>query len=74
MIVTATGIIPLSPQSLVLTMVVVKQPVAWKEHCAEYRLEELQKSMDRCTGSCDITEILLKTVLNILNQSINKSI
>ena len=36
-----------------------KQPVAWKEYCAEYWLKELQESMDRCTGHCDITEILL---------------
>ena len=37
-----------------------KQPVAWKEYCAEYWLKELQESMDRCTGRLDITEILLK--------------
>ena len=43
-----------------------KQPVAWREYCVE---KELQESMDRCTGSCDITEILLKMVLNI--ESIN---
>ena len=37
-----------------------KQPVAWKEYCAEYWLKELQKSMDMCTGCHDIhvTEIL----------------
>ena len=49
-----------------------KQPVAWKENCAEYWLKELQESMDRCTGRCDITEILLKTALNTI-QSINQS-
>ena len=27
-----------------------KQPVAWKEYCAQYWLKELQESMDRCTG------------------------
>ena len=48
-----------------------KQPVALKEHCAEYWLKELQESMDRCTGRRDITEILLKTALNTI-QSINK--
>ena len=37
-----------------------KQPVAWKEYCAEYWLKELQESMDRCTDRHDITEILLK--------------
>ena len=36
---------------------VEKQPVAWKENCAEYRLRELQESMDRCNGRRDITEI-----------------
>ena len=27
-----------------------KQPVAWKDHSLEYRLKELQESMDRCSG------------------------
>ena len=49
-----------------------KQPVDWKEYCAEYWLKELQESMDRCTGRRDITEILLKTALNTI-QSINQS-
>ena len=49
---------------------VEKQPVAWKEYCAEYWLKELQESMDRCTGRQDVTEILLKTALNSV-QSIN---
>ena len=48
-----------------------KQQVAWKEYCAEYWLKELQKSMDRCTGHQNITEILLKTALNTI-QSINQ--
>ena len=48
-----------------------KQPVAWKEYCAEYWLKELQGSMDRCTNLRDITEILLKTALNTI-QSINQ--
>ena len=47
-----------------------KQPMAWKEYCAEYWLKELQESMDRCTGWRNITEILLKISLNII-QSIN---
>ena len=25
-----------------------KQPVAWKQYCAEHRLKELRESMDRC--------------------------
>ena len=49
---------------------VEKQPVAWKEYCAAYWLKELWENMDRCTGCRDITEILLKTVLNTI-QSIN---
>ena len=48
-----------------------KQPVAWKEYCAEYWLKELLEGMDRCTGRRDITEILLKTALNT-TQSIFK--
>ena len=40
-----------------------KQPVAWKEYCADYWLR-LQESMDGWTGCCDLTEILLKTALN----------
>ena len=43
-----------------------KQPVAWKEYCAECWLKEFQESMDRCTGRRDIPEILLKTALNII--------
>ena len=31
-----------------------KQPVAWKEYCAEFWLKELQKSMVRCTGPAAI--------------------
>ena len=51
-----------------------KQPVAWNaEYCAEYWLKGLTKSMDRCTGRRDITEILLKAALNT-TQSINQSI
>ena len=42
-----------------LSATVGKQPVAWKEYCAEYCLNELQESMDRCAGRRDITEILL---------------
>ena len=42
------------------------------KYCAEYWLKELQESMDRCTGRCDISVILLGTALNII-QSINQS-
>ena len=48
-----------------------KQPVAWKEYCADCYLKEIQEDMDRCTGCHDITEILLKTSLNTI-QSINQ--
>ena len=39
-----------------------------KEYCVEYWLKELQESMERCTGRCDIhvTVILLKTALNTI--------
>ena len=47
-----------------------RQPVAWKENCAEHCLKELQESMDRCTGHHNITEVLLKMALNTI-QSIN---
>ena len=50
-----------------------KQPVAWKEYCAEYWLEKLTESMERCTGQFEIAEILLKTALNTI-QSINQPI
>ena len=48
-----------------------KQPVAWKEYCAEYWLKVLQESMDRYTGN--ITEILLEIALNTI-QSINHKV
>ena len=48
-----------------------KQPVPWKEYCAEYWLKELQESMGRYTGCHDVTEILLKTALDTI-QSINQ--
>ena len=38
-----------------------KQPVSWKEYCAEYWLKEFQESMDRCNGCHNVTEITLKT-------------
>ena len=46
--------------------------MARKKYCAEYLLKELQEGMDRCTGCCDITEILLKAALKTpRNQSTN---
>ena len=47
-----------------------KQPVAWKEYCVEYWLEELQESMGRCTCCHDITEKLVKTALNTIQSTI----
>ena len=41
-----------------------KQPVAWKEYCAEYWLKKLQESMDKFTGRRDITDTPLKTALH----------
>ena len=47
-----------------------KQAVAWKEYCAEYWLNGLQKSMDRCTGSCNVN---CNTVENgVTHHSINQ--
>ena len=68
--VIATGFIPLSLLSIVSTieLYVGKQPLAWKEYCAEYWLKEHQESMDRYTGRCDMTEILLKTALNTIKK------
>ena len=43
-----------------------KKPVAWEEYCAEDWLKGVQESMDRLTGGCDITEILLKAALNAI--------
>ena len=48
-----------------------KQPVAWKEFCAEHWLKELQESMDRFTGRRYVTEIPLKRRFIPYNQSIN---
>ena len=41
-----------------------------EEYCADYWLKRLQECMDWYTGRCNITEILLKTALNSINQSI----
>ena len=50
MIVIVTGFIPLSPLSVVLTM------VTWESSW----LKELQENMDRCNECHDITEILFE--------------
>ena len=47
--------------------------MAWKEYWGEYRLKDLQESMDRCTGRHDISEILLKMVLNPMQVAMNSS-
>ena len=60
MVVIQTGFILGAQLSIVSTMVMGKQPVAWKEYCAEYQLKERQESMYRYTGHHDITEIVLK--------------
>ena len=46
-----------------------RQPVAWREYCAEHILKEIQESIDRCTGHHDMTEITLKTALNTIQSS-----
>ena len=48
--------------------------MVWKEYCTEYWLNELQESMDMCTGRRDITEILLKTALNTIQSFILKTV
>ena len=48
-----------------------KQPVRWKEYCAENWLKDPQESMDRYTGHRDISEIVLKAALKTI-QSINQ--
>ena len=64
MIVIATGFIPLSPLSVVSTMVM------WLgKNIAEYWLKKPQESMDRCIG--DITEILIKN--GVKHHSVNQS-
>ena len=73
MIVIATGFILLSPLSVVFDNGYDgKQPVAWKEYCAKYQLQELPESMNRCTGCHDITEILQKN--SIKHQTIYQSL
>ena len=71
MIVIATGFIPLTAGHFFYNGYVGKQPMAWKEYCAEYWLVKLRESMDTCIGRRDITDILLKKALNTL-QSINQ--
>ena len=73
MIVIATGFIPLTVVYCFEKGYVGKQPVAWKEYCAEYWFEELQEGMDSCIGRCNLTEILLKMGLNTI-QSIMISV
>ena len=51
-----------------------KQPVDWKEYCAEYWLKELQEGMYRCTDCCDISEILLKKTLNTIQSVVFRQI
>ena len=68
--VIATGFIPsLTAVRCFSNGNVGKQPVAWKEYRVEYWRKELQESMDRCTGRCDIIEILLNTI-HLITQSI----
>ena len=52
MIVIATGFIPLSPLSVVSSMV-MKAASGLEKYCVENWLKELQETMDRCTGHKD---------------------
>ena len=70
--VIATGLIPLSPLSIVSTVVMwessewLGRNIVQRTEC----LKELQESMNMCTGCRDITEILLKTVFNTIQSII----
>ena len=71
MIVIATGFIPLSPLFVVSTMI-IKESSQWLGKNIVWSIVQknsrkaFQKSMDRCIGCCEITEILLKTALNTI--------
>ena len=63
--VMGTGHIPLSPLSIVSTMVMwVRSQWLGRNIVQECWLKELQVGMDRCTGHHDLTGILLKTAYN----------
>ena len=52
------------------SVVLARKSVIQSSHFWE---KELHKSMDRCTGSSDWTEIMFKTSINqVTNQSINQ--
>ena len=67
----ATRFIPLSLLSIVSTMVLWESGL--ERILCGVLVTRTQKSMNRCNGRRDITEILLKTALNTI-QSINQSI
>ena len=46
-----------------------KQPVSWKEYCAEYWSKEIEEDMEGCTGRRDITDIMLKASIKPYYQS-----
>ena len=53
-----------------------KQPVVWKEYCAESGKNNCRKKKAKCTGHRDIIAKILKTDVNnhAIDQSINQSI
>ena len=70
-----TGSIPLSPQSIVHGSdkgYVGKQPVAWKEYCADYWLKNSRKAWIGETDCLDITENGVKH--RTINQSFSLQI
>ena len=71
MMVIATGFTPLSPLSVVSTMVMWESSQWLGKNIVRstYWFKKLQESMDGCTGRRDITEILLKTVLNTIQST-----
>ena len=73
MIVAVTGLIPLSPLSVISTMVMWKSSQWLERIFCGVLVKKPQESMYLCTGRRDITEILLRRVVNhyTIKQSIN---
>ena len=72
MLVIAPGFIALSPLSILLITVMWKCSSILERILCRVMVKELQESMDMCTGSHDITEIVLKMALKTLQSIKNK--
>ena len=73
MIVIATEFNSFSPLPIVSTVVMWESSQWLRKNIVGHSLKELQESINRCTGCCDITEMLLKTVLNTIQSTIDHS-